>query len=164
VAGRGGVAARWETFHKGGPIHDKPEFAGALLKAAQISGFQKRILVTKPFQFWCATCANRCGRKAPCFRWISRRPDHWWIPKTIRDQRPKQAFGRWEGRVQLFTAQSPEFLNSGPVRRAQTSAAISFSEQPESEYRSITVFGTVCGLPIRPHWGPQADRKRKFDR
>src|SRR5712671_1490949 len=94
------------AFHKGGPIHDKPEFA-AFTQAGQILD-PKRILVTSHSNFGAPLAQKDAAEGAV----LSLDPDGptLVIPKQFATS-GKQARAL-EGRVQLFTAQSPEFLNS----------------------------------------------------
>ena len=94
------------TFHKGGPIHDKPEFA-AFTQAGQILD-PRRVLVTSHSNFGAPLARTDAAEGAV----LSLDPDGptLVIPKQFATS-GKQARAL-EGRVQLFTAQSPEFLNS----------------------------------------------------
>jgi len=94
------------TFHKGGPIHDKPEFA-AFTQPRQILD-PRRILVTSHSNFGAPLAQLDAAEGAV----LSLDPDGptMVIPKQFATS-GKQAHAL-DGRVQLFTAQSPEFLNS----------------------------------------------------
>jgi CxxC motif-containing protein (DUF1111 family) len=94
------------TFHKGGPIRDKPEFA-AFTQPGQILD-PRRILVTSNSNFGAPLAQLDAAEGAV----LSLDPDGptLVIPKQFAAN-GKQARAL-EGRVQLFTAQSPEFLNS----------------------------------------------------
>jgi len=94
------------TFHKGGPIYDKPEFA-SFTQPGQILD-PKRILVTSHSNFGAPLAQTDAAEGAV----LSLDPDGppLVIPKQFATS-GKQARAL-EGRVQLFTAQSPEFLNS----------------------------------------------------
>src|SRR5258708_40091555 len=94
------------TFHKGGPIHDKPEFA-AFTQPRQILD-PRRILVTSHSNFGAPLAQLDAAEGAV----LSLDPDGptLVIPKQFATS-GKQAHAL-EGRVQLFTAQSPAFLNS----------------------------------------------------
>jgi CxxC motif-containing protein (DUF1111 family) len=104
------------TFHKGGPIYDKPEFA-AFTQAGQILD-PKRILVTSHSNFGAPLAQTDAAEGAV----LSLDPDGptLVIPKQFATN-GKQARAL-DGRVQLFTAQSPEFLN-GIHTPGATSAA-----------------------------------------
>ncbi|MEA2917391.1 MAG: hypothetical protein QOJ15_9472, partial [Bradyrhizobium sp.] len=94
------------TFHKGGPIHDKPEFA-VFTQPHQILD-PRRILVTSHSNFGAPLAQLDAAEGAV----LSLDPDGptLVIPKQFATS-GKQAQAL-DGRVQLFTAQSPEFLNS----------------------------------------------------
>jgi len=94
------------TFHKGGPIHDKPEFA-ASTQPGQILD-PRRILVTSHSNFGAPLAQLDAAEGAV----LSLDPDGptLVIPKQFATS-GKQTHVL-EGRVQLFAAQSPEFLNS----------------------------------------------------
>jgi CxxC motif-containing protein (DUF1111 family) len=94
------------TFHKGGPIRDKPEFA-AFTQPGQILD-PKRILVTSHSNFGAPLAQADAAEGAV----LSLDPDGptLVIPKQFATGgRQDRAL---DGRVQLFTAQSPAFLNS----------------------------------------------------
>ena len=101
-----GAVAPVGTFHKGGPIFDKPEFA-AFTQAGQVLD-PKRILVTSNSNFGAPLAQTDAAEGAV----LSLDPDGptLIIPKQFATG-GKQARAL-EGRVQLFTAQSPDFLNS----------------------------------------------------
>jgi CxxC motif-containing protein (DUF1111 family) len=94
------------TFHKGGPIRDKPEFA-AFTQPGQILD-PKRILVTSHSNFGAPLAQLDAAEGAV----LSLDPDGptLVIPKQFATG--GQQDRALEGRVQLFTAQSPAFLNS----------------------------------------------------
>ena len=94
------------TFHKGGPIFDKPEFA-AFTQPGQILD-PKRILVTSHSNFGAPLAQPDAAEGAV----LSLDPSGptLVIPRQFAaDGKQAQAL---EGRVQLFTAQSARFLNS----------------------------------------------------
>jgi hypothetical protein len=93
------------TFHKGRPIHDKPEFA-AFTQPRQILD-PRRILVASHSNFGAPLAQLDAAEGAV----LSLDPDGptLVIPKQFATS-GKQAHAL-DGRVQLFTAQSPEFLN-----------------------------------------------------
>ena len=101
-----GAVAPVGTFHKGGPIHDKPEFA-AYTQAGRVLD-PRRILVTSHSNFGAPLAQNDAAEGAV----LSLDPDGptLVIPKQFAIS-GKQA-AALDGRVQLFTAQSPEFRNS----------------------------------------------------
>jgi CxxC motif-containing protein (DUF1111 family) len=94
------------TFHKGGPIRDKPEFA-AFTQPGQILD-PKRILVTSNSNFGAPLAQTEAAEGAV----LSLDPDGptLVIPKQFATG--GQQDRALDGRVQLFTAQSPAFLNS----------------------------------------------------
>jgi mono/diheme cytochrome c family protein len=105
IPGAGAVAAVG-TFHKGGPIHDKPELA-AFTQPGQILD-PKRILLTSNSNFGAPLAQSDAAEGAV----LSLDPDGPIIvvPKQFAaDGNQARALN---GRVQLFTAQSPAFLNS----------------------------------------------------
>lgn len=116
-----GAVAPVGTFHKGGPIFDKPEFA-AFTQAGQILD-PKRILVTSNSNFGAPLAQTDAAEGAV----LSLDPDGptLVIPKQFATS-GKQARAL-EGRVQLFTAQSPEFLNSVRTPGAASAAYPSVS-------------------------------------
>src|SRR5882724_8567498 len=116
-----GAVAPVGAFHKGGPIHDKPEFA-AFTQAGQILD-PKRILVTSNSNFGAPLAQADAAEGAV----LSLDPDGptLVIPKQFATS-GKQARAL-EGRVQLFTAQSPEFLNSVRTPGAASAAYPSVS-------------------------------------
>lgn len=94
------------TFHKGGPIFDKPEFA-AFTQPGQILD-PKRILVTSNSNFGAPLAQPDAAEGAV----LSLDPSGptLVIPRQFAaDGKQARALG---GRVQLFTAQSANFLNS----------------------------------------------------
>jgi hypothetical protein len=101
-----GAVAPVGTFHKGGPIRDKPEFA-AVTQPGQILD-PKRILVTSNSNFGAPLAQTEAAEGAV----LSLDPDGptLVIPKQFATG--GQQDRALEGRVQLFTAQSPAFLNS----------------------------------------------------
>ncbi len=109
------------TFHKGGPIYDKPEFS-AFTQAGQILD-PKRVLVTSHSNFGAPLAQTDAAEGAV----LSLDPDGptLVIPKQFATN-GKQARAL-EGRVQLFTAQSPEFLNSVHTPGATSAAYPSVS-------------------------------------
>ncbi len=105
IPGASAVAAVG-TFHKGGPIADKPEFV-AFTQPGQILD-PRRILVTSNSNFGAPLAQTDAAEGAV----LSLDPNGptLVIPKQFAaDGKQARAL---EGRVQLFTAQSPEFLNS----------------------------------------------------
>lgn len=116
-----GAVAPVGTFHKGGPIHDKPEFA-AFTQGGQILD-PKRVLVTSHSNFGAPLARTDAAEGAV----LSLDPDGptLVIPKQFATS-GKQARAL-EGRVQLFTAQSPEFLNSVRTPGATSAAYPSVS-------------------------------------
>src|SRR5882724_10923947 len=116
-----GAVAPVGTFHKGGPIHDKPEFA-ASTQPGQILD-PRRILVTSHSNFGAPLAQSDAAEGAV----LSLDPDGptLVIPKQFATS-GKQARAL-EGRVQLFTAQSPEFLNSVRTPGAASAAYPSVS-------------------------------------
>jgi CxxC motif-containing protein (DUF1111 family) len=116
-----GAVAPVGTFHKGGPIFDKPEFA-AFTQAGQILD-PKRILVTSNSNFGAPLAQTDAAEGAV----LSLDPDGptLVIPKQFATS-GKQAHAL-EGRVQLFTAQSPAFLNSVRTPGAASAACPSVS-------------------------------------
>lgn len=116
-----GAVAPVGTFHKGGPIHDKPEFA-AFTQGGQILD-PKRVLVTSHSNFGAPLARTDAAEGAV----LSLDPDGptLVIPKQFATS-GKQA-SALEGRVQLFTAQSPEFLNSVRTPGATSAAYPSVS-------------------------------------
>src|SRR5262245_15999727 len=94
------------TFHKGGPFFDKPEFA-AFTQPGQVLD-PKRILVTSHSNFG-APLAQLDAAEGAVLSLDPNGPTLI-IPKQFAAD-GEQAHAL-EGRVQLFTAQSPKFLNS----------------------------------------------------
>lgn len=105
IPGASAVAAVG-TFHKGGPIHDKPELA-AFTQPGQILD-PKRILLTSNSNFG-APLAQLDAAEGSVLSLDSDGPVIV-VPKQFATG-GNQARAL-DGRVQLFTAQSPAFLNS----------------------------------------------------
>jgi mono/diheme cytochrome c family protein len=105
IAGAGAVAPVG-TFHPGGPIHDKPEFVaftqpGRILDA-------KRVLVASSSNFG----APRAHRDVAEGSILSIDPDGVTVVVPAGFARAGGQASALDGRVRLFTAQSPPFLNS----------------------------------------------------
>jgi CxxC motif-containing protein (DUF1111 family) len=94
------------TFHKGGPIRDKPEFA-AFTQPGQVLD-PKRILVTSHSNFGAPIALPDAAEGAVLSLDVD--GPTLVIPKQFATG--GQQDRAVEGRVQLFTAQSPAFLNS----------------------------------------------------
>ena len=94
------------TFHKGGPMFDKPEFA-AFTQPGRILD-PKRILVTSHSNFG-APLAQPDAAEGGVLSLDPSGPTLVIPGQFAADGTQAQAL---EGRVQLFTAQSPRFLNS----------------------------------------------------
>jgi mono/diheme cytochrome c family protein len=94
------------TFHPGGPIRDKPEFAAFTQPGRILDG--RRVLVASSSNFG----APRALQDAAEGSILSIDPDGATIVIPSRFAAAGGQASALNGRVQLFTAQSPPFLNS----------------------------------------------------
>jgi len=105
IAGAGAVSPVG-TFHPGGPFHDKPEFAAFTQPGKILDG--KRVLVAGSSNYG----APRAQQDAAEGSVLSIDPNG---PTVVVPPNFASSGGQasaLDGRVQLFTAQSPPFLNS----------------------------------------------------
>jgi mono/diheme cytochrome c family protein len=127
IPGAGAVASVG-FFHPGGPIHDKPEFA-AFTKPGRILD-PKRILVASSSNFGAQRAATDASEGAI----LSLDPDGpiIQVPQDFGKQGIQAS--ALDGRLQLFTAQSPGFLNA-----VNNPAAVTASLPPVSNPLSISL-------------------------
>ena len=102
-----GAVAKVGAFHEGGPIHDKPELAAFTAPGRVLD--PERVLVASTSSFG-APPAAAAWREGAILSVDPRITETLVIPPDLGA--PGGQAGALEGAVQLFTAQSPDFVNA----------------------------------------------------
>jgi hypothetical protein len=112
-----GAVAQIGAFHAGGPIHDKPEFAAYTLPGKILD--PTRLLVTSSSNFR-APKAQRDDPEGSALSIDVSGGDVIVLPQDFAARGDQAA--ALDGRVQLYTAQSPAFINGVNTPKAATAA------------------------------------------